>query len=131
MELIVDYKGKMSFAAQCGNHQLIIDLPQTNGGADQGATPPQLFLVSLASCVGVYIASYCNNVGINTAGMQIKISAEKAHNPDRLDKIKVDVKMPNAELGKRKSAVLAVAKKCLIHNTIHNNPAVDIDIIAE
>ncbi len=131
MEVLVDYNGKMSFKAQCANHQLIIDLPQSSGGDDQGATPPQLFLSSLASCVGVYIATYCNNTGIDSGGMQLKISAEKVHNPDRLDNIKIEVAMPNAELGKRKNAVLAVAKKCLIHNTIHNNSAVDIDIIAE
>jgi putative redox protein len=131
VEVTVDYNGKMSFTAQCGSHQLMIDLPLTSGGEDQAATPPQVFLSSLASCVGVYIVSYCNNVGINTAGMKIKISAEKMHNPDRLDKIKVGVIMPNAELGKRKNAVLAVAKKCLIHNTIHNNPLVDIELIAD
>ncbi|MFH1063021.1 MAG: OsmC family protein [Candidatus Omnitrophota bacterium] len=131
MEVIVDYNGKMSFKAHCGPHQVMIDLPSASGGEGQAATPPQLFLSSLASCVGVYIASYCNNVGINTAGMQIKISAEKIQNPDRLDNMKVDVIMPNAELGKRRNAVLAVAKKCLIHNTIHNNPSVDIELIAE
>lgn len=131
MEVIVDYNGKMSFKAQCGSNQVMIDLPPASGGEGQAATPPELFLSSIASCVGVYIVSYCNNVGINTAGMRIKISAEKIQNPDRLDNIKVDVIMPNAQLGKRRNAVMAVAKKCLVHNTIHSNPSVNIELIAE
>ncbi len=129
MEVIVDYAGAMSFKAQCGKHQVLIDLSNADGGEDKAATPLQLFLSSLASCIGVYVASYCNNVAIDTKGMQIKISAEKVQDPNRLDNIKIDVLMPNAEIGKRANAVLAVAKKCLIHNTIAHNPSVDINII--
>lgn len=131
MQVVVDYTGGMSFKAQCGAHQVLIDLPQTSGGQDQAATPPQLFLTSLASCVGVYVVSYCNNVGIDAKDMQMKISAEKAQDPSRLDNIKIDVIMPNAELGKRANAVLAVAKKCLIHNTIGHNTAIDIELIGK
>jgi len=52
MEVLVDYNGKMRFKTQCANHQLIIDLPQSDGGE----TPSHMFRSSLASCVGTYIS---------------------------------------------------------------------------
>ena len=128
MEVVVDYKGNMGFNAVCGEHAIAIDLPEADGGKNKAANPPQLFLASLASCVGVYVAKYCENAGIDTNGMKIGISAEKAQNPARLADIKINVDLPNAELGKRRNAVMAVAKKCLIHSTIESAPEVAIEL---
>jgi len=128
VEISVDYLGGMSFKATCGEHDVMIDLPQAFGGSDKAATPLQLFLSSLASCVGVYVASYAKNAGLNAKGMQIKINADKMQNPARLDNIKMIVSMPNAQVGERRNAIFAVAKKCLIHNTLSNHPKMEIDL---
>ncbi|MBU4305829.1 MAG: OsmC family protein [Candidatus Omnitrophica bacterium] len=34
---------------------VLVDLPQESGGNDEATNPPQYFLASLASCVGVYV----------------------------------------------------------------------------
>ena len=128
MQVNVDYLGGMKFSADCAKHKIIIDLPLGVGGTDQGATPPQLFLSSLAGCVGVYVASYCKNAELDARGMKIIIKADKELNPNRLDNIKIEVSLPNANIGQRKDAILAAAKKCLIHNTIEHNPKMEISI---
>jgi uncharacterized OsmC-like protein len=128
MEVKVDYIGGMGFHAQCGSHKVAIDLPEESGGKDKAATPPQLFLASLGSCVGVYVASYCQNSGLDAREMQISVSAHKAADPARLDDIKITISLPKAELGKRAAAVLQVAKKCLIHNTIGHNSKMEIEL---
>lgn len=129
MRVDVDYLGGMKFSAQCAKHKVLIDLPLGVGGKDEGATPPQLFLISLASSVGVYVAIYCKNSEINCKGMKITIQAEKVSNPNRLDNIKIEVSLPNEKLEQRHDAVLAAAKKCLIHNTINHNPKMDISLV--
>ncbi|MFH2137811.1 MAG: OsmC family protein [Candidatus Omnitrophota bacterium] len=128
MEVIVDYLSGMKFQAQCAQHRVIVDLPAESKGTDEGPTPPQYFLTSLASCVGVYVASYCNTSGLDAAGLQIRITADKLPQPTRLDNIKITVTLPNADIGKRKEAILSAAKKCLIHNTLHSDPKVDIEL---
>ena len=129
MQVNVDYLGGMKFSADCGKHKIMIDLPLGVGGSDEGATPPQLFLSSLASCVGVYVASYCKNAELDIKGMKIMINAEKELNPNRLDNIKIKVSLPNANIGQRKEAILTAAKKCLIHNTISHNPKMEIVLV--
>lgn len=129
MQVNVSYLGGMKFSADCAKHKVIIDLPLGVGGTDQGATPPQLFLSSIASCIGVYVASYCRNAELDAQGMQIIIKAEKASNPNRLDNIKVEISLPHANIGQRREAILAAAKKCLIHQTIKHDPAVDVVLV--
>ncbi|MCP4648967.1 MAG: OsmC family protein [PVC group bacterium] len=128
MEVNVNYITAMKFEAVCGKHRVSVDLPVESNGTDTGPTPPQYFLTSLASCVGVYVASYCNSAKLNAKGMQIKITADKMQNPSRIDNIKILVALPNAEVGKRRDAVLSVARKCLIHNTLHDVPQISIDL---
>ncbi|MBI4846623.1 MAG: OsmC family protein [Candidatus Omnitrophica bacterium] len=129
MEVVVDYSGSKRFLAHCGKHDLIVDLPVNQGGKDEGPTPPQYFLASLASCVGVYVLSFCNNYELNASGMQIKICADKLAAPARLENIKTEIVLPKANIGERKQELLAVARRCLVHNTIEAHPKIDIKLI--
>jgi len=85
--------------------------------------------VSLASRVGVYVASYCKNAKLNTQGLKISVRAEKVTSPNRIDNIKISISLPEADVGKRKEAILTAAGKCLIRNTIKNHPKMDIELI--
>lgn len=78
MQVNVDYLGEMKFSADCAKHKIIIDLLLGVGGTDEGAASPQLFLSSIASCAGVYVASYCRNAALDAAEMKIIITAEKS-----------------------------------------------------
>ena len=102
MEAIVNYEQGWKFSVQCGRHTVHVDLPQESGGNDEAPNPPQYFLASLSSCVGVYVLSFCKNSGLNADGMQIKISAKKAQHPSRLENINIEIALPNAQVGKRK-----------------------------
>lgn len=126
----IKYQGGKGFLAQNRGHKLIIDLPKDFGGADQGPTPPELFIDALGSCVGVYVAGYCKSAGIDTEGLKIKIDWEKElkEKPHYIKKINVRIDLPNAEIGPRKEALLKVAYSCLIHQTIKNQPVIHIDL---
>ncbi len=127
MEMNISYKDGKKFVATCRKHEVIIDQPLNNDGKDEGATPPEFFIASLGSCIGVYVLAYCKNAGIKTEGMTINVKWEKAKNPDRIGEIKVDIKLQE-DVGKRKAALLKVAEHCLIHNTILHQPKMDIEI---
>ncbi len=53
MPLTITHDEKLRFAAESGKHSLVIDLPEASGGTDAGFSPPQLFIASLGSCIGV------------------------------------------------------------------------------
>ncbi|KKR31818.1 MAG: hypothetical protein UT63_C0059G0001 [Candidatus Gottesmanbacteria bacterium GW2011_GWC2_39_8] len=127
MEMTISYKEGEKFIASCRGHEITIDQPLDNGGKDEGPTPPELFIASLGSCIGVYVLAYCKNAKINTEGMAINVKWEKAKDPDRIGTIKVDIKLPE-DVGKRKAALLKVAEHCLVHNTITHLPIIEITL---
>ncbi|MBI5788093.1 MAG: OsmC family protein [Candidatus Schekmanbacteria bacterium] len=129
MEMKIAYKGSKKFLATCRGHQMIIDLPEDQEGSDAGMTPPETFVASLGSCMGVYILNYCRNVKINPTDMLISVDWEKGANPARISHIKVNVKIPRMTQEDRKEALIKVAEHCLVHNTIHNPPKVEIELL--
>ena len=126
----VKYLGGKKFLAQNRGHAITIDLPVTSGGKDEGVTPPELFIDSIASCVGVYVVAYCNSAGLNTEGLSIKVDWEKetSRKPYYIKKIDIKINLPNAEVGLRKEALLKIAHFCMIHETLKKQPEVNIDL---
>jgi len=58
MELVVNYLGNAQFEAEARGHKIICDQPESNQGDDEGMTPPELLLASLATCSGYYAVQY-------------------------------------------------------------------------
>ena len=125
----VKYIDGKKFSAQNRTHAVIIDQPKDGGGQDQGPTPPELFVDSLGSCVGVYVLAFCKNTGLNPDGMRIILDWEKAADkPARIQKISAKIELPNADAGARSAALLKVAESCLIHETIKHQPEITIEL---
>lgn len=126
----IRYIGGRKFVAENRHHTFTIDLPQDSGGRDEGPTPPEVFINSLASCVGVYVAGYCEKVGLNAKGLVIRAGWEKEmeKKPYRIKRIAMKIDLPHADVGKRKEAILKIARSCLIHETIKNQPQIDIEL---
>jgi uncharacterized OsmC-like protein len=112
------YRGDMEFEAVIGRHHMVIDVPPTMGGADRGPTPPELFVASLGSCVGAFVASYCERAGLDTDGLGVDVSFEKAEDPTRLTDIVVTVNLPHALCEDRERAIRRVAEHCPVHATM-------------
>lgn len=122
------YKGDMLFESKLGNHTVRIDVPASMGGKDRGPTPPELFIASLGSCVGAFVADYCGRAGVDTSDMTVDVTFDKVENPTRLVNLKVKVNLPNGDCGERQKAILRVAEHCPVHETITTLEHVEISI---
>jgi putative redox protein len=124
------YKGNMLFETKMGNHMLQIDVPASMGGSDRGPTPPEIFIASLGSCVGAFVAQYCERNGLDAQNMTVDVVFDKADNPTRLINLKVKVNLPNAECqGQRSEAVKRVAAHCPVHETIATVEDITFEIL--
>ena len=125
----VTFQGKQKFKIKIRNFEIETDLPENAGGDDSALTPPELFIASLGSCIGVFVSAYLKNTGVSAEGLSIDVDSEYADSPRRIGKISVGIKVPNIEqLGKRKQALLKVAQNCTIHNTLENKPQISINM---
>ncbi len=125
MEVMAEFLGGVKFEVRARSHKVICDQPADNGGTDAGMTPPEFLLASLASCAAYYAAQYLKVRHLPMDGLKVRVSAEKAQQPARLDSFRIEITAP--ELDERhRAGVLRAAKACLIHNTLLGHPHIDI-----
>jgi len=121
------YLGGVRFEVDARGHRVICDQPLSGGGLDTGMTPPEFLLAALATCAGYYAAEYLKQRGLPCQGLNVRVEAEKAKQPARLDSFRIEV--TTAPLDERdRDGVLKAVKKCLIHNTLLNAPRIDIGV---
>jgi len=128
MEVTVSHLGAVQFEIKARHHVVACDQPLENGGFDEGMTPPELLLASLGSCAGFYAVAYLKKHKLADTGTSVRVTAEKAKSPARLENFKIEIDVP-VELneGQRKGVEDAV-HHCLIHNTLLTPPKIELEI---
>ena len=124
MEVTIQHLGDVKFEASARGHRVICDQPPNNGGADSGMTPPEYMLVSLGTCAGFYAAQYLKARSLMYTNLEVKVSAEKATQPARLAKFRIEVTVRGLD-PQHQAGLLRAANACLIHNTLINTPIVE------
>jgi uncharacterized OsmC-like protein len=128
MELNVTYLGNVQFEAEARGHKIVCDQPFDNHGDDEGMTPPELLLASLATCAGFYAVQYLKARNLSSDGLKVKVSSGKAKEPARMDGFVIDVEVPGLEDPQHIEGVRRSADKCLIKNTLKVPPSIEVRI---
>jgi putative redox protein len=115
------------FETTVGKHRIITDQLVSAGGGNAGPTPPELLLASLGACAGHYAVEYLQARKLPLTGLEIQVSASKDINPARLASFHVEVNIPGIE-ERHQQGLLRAVKTCIIHNTLKNSPAIEVEV---
>ena len=129
MDVMARYLGGSKFEVAARGHRVISDQPCENGGSNEGMSPPELLLASLATCAAYYASQYLNARRLPTEDLEVRVSAEKAVNPARLASFRITVTTPGLE-EHHQAGILRAVKACLIHNTLRGGPSIEIAVDA-
>ena len=124
MESIVRYVDGVRFEAESRGHRVVCDQPLDNSGTDTAMSPPEFLLVSLGTCAAFYALQYLRTRSLPVDGLEVRVTAEKARHPDRLDSFRITVQVSDLE-PKRQEGLLRAVKLCLVHNTLLNPPSIE------
>ncbi len=124
MEITIRHRGGVQFEAEARGHRILCDQPPENGGTDQGMTPPEFLLAALGTCAGFYAAQYLKARSLDSSGLEIRVSAEKAAQPPRMGTFRIEVLAPPLE-HQHEEGLFRAVQKCLIHNTLQHPPAIE------
>lgn len=114
------------FSIGIRHHVVHVDQPHADGGTDVAPTPTELFVASLASCVAFYARRYLARHDLPTEGLEVTATFTMTGGPARVQGIDVSVSVPEGVPEERRGALLAVASRCTVHNTLHEPPAVTV-----
>jgi putative redox protein len=127
MEVCAQYLGNSKFEVAARGHRVICDQPLDNGGADEGMSPPEFLLASLATCAAYYAAQYLKARGLPADDLTVRVNAEKAAQPARLASFQIEVTVHGLD-DRHEAGILRAVKACLIHNTLLGLPHIEIAV---
>lgn len=130
MEAIIRYTDGVKFEAEARGHKVLCDQPRDNGGEDAGMAPPEFLLASLGTCAGFYALHYLKTRSLPTAGLEVKVIAEKAMQPARIGSFRIEVAVPELE-PRHQEGVLRAVKLCLVHNTLLEKPQIETVLVPQ
>jgi putative redox protein len=115
-----------TYAVQARGHRMLTDQPIKDGGRDMAATPTELFVASLASCVAFYAGRYLSRHGYSREGLYVSAEFDMAARPARVGAVRLRIRVPHTLPDKRIPGLLAVVSHCTVGNTLSQPPTVDI-----
>ncbi|WP_354637286.1 OsmC family protein [Kitasatospora camelliae] len=125
----ISHLSQDSYEIAVRGHRLVVDQPVDGGGRDAGPTPTELFAASLASCVAFYAGRYLTRHGVAPEGLRVEAGfTMAADRPARVTEMTLTVEPPEGLDPARYDALLAVASRCTVHNTLHQPPTVRIEV---
>ena len=128
-EMIVTLPGGKRVDTQIGRHVIRTDQPASAGGEDSAPTPFDLFLASIGTCAGIFVAGFCQKRGLPTEGIRI---AQRNHfDPESglLVRVELDVVVPPGFPEKYLEALVRVADQCKVKKTIQAQPAIEVKAV--
>ena len=122
----VAHAGGEAYVITTRGHALLADQPADIGGGDAAATPTELLIASLASCVAYYAGRYLARHGLDRDRLQVVAEfTMAADRPARVGAIRLRIAAPGVP-AKRQPGLLAVASHCTVHNTLRQEPDITI-----
>lgn len=121
--------GGKRFEMTARTHKVLSDQPFDNDGTDSAMTPPELFLSSLGACSAYYAEEYLRARGLPDEDLEIRISATKSEKPARIASLRIDVVAPGLTQ-RHRDGLLRAVDACLITNTLHTPPRLEVHVVA-
>lgn len=143
MKLSVAYQGGARYDILSDRHRVVTDQPVEDGGADAGMSPVELFVGSVASCVGYFVGQFCARHDISREGLKVEAEWTITEAPHRVGQIQLAIRLPHRVTPELRERLLKVAHGCTVHQSIvvpaaiaielnpHGHPATASDLMEE
>lgn len=122
----ITFPGGVAVDAQFRGLTVHTDQRADYGGAGSGPEPFELFLASLGTCAGLYALRFCQQRGIDTAGLGLTLSTEKDPNAPRIGLVRLEIQLPPAFPEKYRDAIVRAADQCAVKRHILEPPRFEV-----
>lgn len=98
-------------------------------GENTAVSPFDLFLASIATCMGFYALRFCQERSLDTAGMALTLTPERDPERKRLRILRVSLTTPPGFPGKYESAIVRAMDQCAVKKAIAEPPEFELSVI--
>ena len=120
------FEGKKQVNAKLNGQVIRTDQPVQGGGDGTAPSPFDLFLGSIGTCAGIFVKGFCDQRGLSSE--KIKIVQKMNFNPATrlIDKIDLEIQLPEDFPEKYKDAVINSANLCAVKRHMQEPPKFDV-----
>jgi len=125
MEILLGENQKV--IAKYKGFEIVTDQPEKAGGENTAPSPFDLFMISIGTCAGWYVKSFCRQR--NLPEENIRLTQKTIFNPEKklIDKIEIEIHLPGDFPDKYRDALVKAAEACTVKKHILDAP--DFSII--
>jgi len=121
--IAVELEGGVRVVGVIGRHRVVTDQPPAGGGADSAPAPFDLFLVSLATCAGLYAARFLDARGLDREGLAIELVERRdAGEPARVAELELRLTLPTGFPEKYREAIARAVDQCAVKRHLDRPP---------
>lgn len=125
-EIKVSFPGGKRVDAEYKGFVIKTDQPIHQGGEGSAPAPFDLFLVSIATCSGIYVLSFCQMRNIPTEELSISMRMERDEARKRIGKFILDIQLPQEFPEKYTNAVIKAVNGCAVKIYMQDSPEFEV-----
>lgn len=127
-EMIITFPGGQRVDAQYKGFLIKTDQPVYQGGEGSAPAPFDLFLVSIGTCAGIYVLSFCQNRSISTEDLSLTMTSERNPETKRIGRIRIGIQLPAEFPAKYTNAVIKAINGCSVKLHMENPPLFEVNV---
>lgn len=121
-DITVTFPGGKRVDAHYAGRTVQTDQSIKNGGEGSAPEPFDLFFVSMATCVGIYVLEFCATRNLDITGLGVHLYSERDPAEKRYAQISIDVALPKGFPDKYRKAIWRTANLCTVKKHILTPP---------
>jgi putative redox protein len=127
MSITVSFPGGVAVEAKVGRHTVRTDQPSPVGN-DAAPSPFDLFLASIATCMGFYALRFCQERNIANDGLSLSLAPIRDETGKHVTTARVTLQLPKAFPAKYHDAIRRAVDHCSVKRHMLEPPAFEISI---
>jgi ribosomal protein S12 methylthiotransferase accessory factor len=125
----IDFAGNKRVRSTYKGFTVATDQPVSAGGDGSAPEPFDLFLASLGTCAGVYVAYFCESRKIPLDGVSMRLSLERDEQAHALTKVDITIELPPGFPDRYQKAVVRAAEMCSVKRTLAAPPPITVSAV--
>ena len=126
MEMRIRLEGNKKVTADYKGMAIRTDQPVKAGGDGSAPSPFDLFVASLGTCAGFFVASFCETRKISPEGIELVQHMEVDDKTHLISSIKIEIKVPNTFPEKYYDSLIKAADQCTVKKHLHQPPKIEV-----
>ncbi|MCX5849432.1 MAG: OsmC family protein [Deltaproteobacteria bacterium] len=123
----ITFDGNKKVSAHFREFTVHTDQPEKGGGENTAPSPFEIFLASIGTCAGFYVASFCQSRSIPTGNISIIQTIFRNDTTHMVEKITLDIVLPPDFPEKYKAAVIKAADTCSVKKHLLAPPEIQVN----